>query len=143
MMRVALLLALLIPSTSLASTKVLLLEDVGSEKAHFSWNKASGGQVAFSATVDRPICLDEDCFDYHSTGALKGFKREARDVYYVGDGSRAPILCGQTHGLFTRPRFNSACRIGVEPELVCEAWYAGTDCIRAVTKYRVYLTIDE
>jgi len=143
MKSVVLLLALLVPSTSLASTKLLLLDDIGSADAEFSWNKAYGGRVAFSASLNHPPCWAEECYGFHSTSALNGFKRESRDVYYVGDGDVAPVLCGKTHGFFDRPRFYDTCRVSVEPERVCQAWYSAGDCVQSVTKYRVYLSIDE
>jgi hypothetical protein len=143
---VALLLAFLASSTASASTKLLLLEDIGTEEARFSWDGVYGGEVALSAIVDRPNCWDEavadQCYDFHSTGALKGFKRQSRDVYYVGNGDAAPVLCGKAPGFFERPRFYDTCRVSVEPERVCEAWYTADDCVRSVTRYRVYLSID-
>ena len=141
MRRLALWLALLIPSTSTASTRLLLLDDIGSEAADFSWNQVYGGGVEFSA--DHPVCWGEDCYGFHSTGTLEGFRLESRDVYYVGNGDQAPILCGRTRGFLDGPRFYDACRVSVEPELVCEAWYADRDCVHAVTRYRVYLSIEE
>jgi len=143
MRHVLLLLTLLVPSISAASTKLLLLDDIGSEEADFSWNKVYGGRVAFSATLNHPICWGEECYGFHSTSALEGFKRESRDVYYVGNGDETPILCGKTHGFFDRPRFYDACRVSIEPERVCQAWYSANDCVHSVTKYRVYLSIDE
>ena len=141
MKHLALLLALLVPTTSSASTKLLLLEDIGSEEADFSWNEVYGGGVGFSA--DHPICWGEECYGFHSTGTLAGFKLESRDVYYVGNGDETPILCGRTRGFFDHTRFYDACRVTIEPERVCQAWYAADDCVQSVTKYRVYLSIDE
>lgn len=142
MKRIAFLLSVLLASSAEASTRVLLLEDIGSPDADFSWSKVYDGQVEFYATVARPTCWNFDCFDVHSTGALAGFKRESRDIYYVGDGDRPPIPCGKTDGLFADARLNENCRVSVEPERVCEAWFSGNDCVESATRFRVYLDID-
>lgn len=145
MKRIVLSLALLVSSTSLASTRVLLLDDIGSGKASFSWTKAYGdGKVALSAVVDHEVCWDQYCYDTYDTGPLQGFERRAREVFYVGTGSgTAPVLCGETQGFLARSRFHDACRISIEPERVCLTWYVPDDCVNAVTKRRVYLTINE
>ncbi len=140
---VAMLLALMVPAASFAATKVLLFEDIGSESAYFAWNKASGNRAALSATVNHWPCSVEDCYDYRSTGALKGFERAGREVFYIGPAGETPILCGRTYGLFTRSQFLPTCRISVETAHVCESWYTADDCAHAVTRYRVYLVIDE
>ena len=88
---------------------------------------------------DRPDLSQVD----ERTGALPGFEAQSRDVYYVGQGDRAPILCGRTRGILDGPRFYDACRVSVEPERVCEVWYTADDCAQSVTRYRVYLSIDE
>jgi hypothetical protein len=143
-----LLLALVFPCASLASTKVLLLDDIGSGKASFSWTKADGdGKVALSAIVYPGVCWDDlgpPCFGVYDTGALQGFERKGRDVFYVGAGSgEASVLCGRTQGLLARSRLYDACRVSIEPARVCQAWYVPGDCVKAVTKHRVYLTINE
>jgi hypothetical protein len=134
---------LLVPATCLASTRILLFEDIGPGEAVFSWNKVSGGQVALSAVVYNEHCWDQYCWDYRSTRALAGFKRDGRNVYHVGSGGDASVPCGKTRGFFRGPRFDPACRISVEPERVCLAWYGDNDCVLAVTKFRAYLTIDD
>lgn len=140
---VALLLALLAPCVSAASTRVLLIDDIGSGKPYFSWQTLCDGLVAFSVAVVNRNCLDDNCSDFRSTRALEGFKREAREVYYVGDGGAAPIACGKTQGFFLDgSEFYDACRVSVEPEQVCDAWYGAGNCALARTQYRVYLTIE-
>jgi hypothetical protein len=142
MRRLAILLALLIPAPSLAATTLLLVfDDIGAPEADFSWNEVYGGGVELSA--NHPRCWGEDCYGFHSTGSLEGFRLVSRDVYYVGDGDRRPVLCGKTRGFLGAPRFYAACRVRVEPERVCEAWYGEDDCVDAGTRYRVYLHIEE
>jgi len=137
-----LLLAPLVPSSSAASGRVLAIDDIGSGEPHFSWQELWGGKVALSATVAYRTRLDDNSSEYHSSGALGGFRREARDVYYVGNGDGAPVLCGRTQGFFLPgPEFSAACRVSVEPEQLCVGWYGADDCIAAVTRYRVFLTI--
>ena len=60
----------------------------------------------------------------------------------MGNGDEAPVLCGRTRGFLDGARFYDACRVIVEPERVCQAWYGAGDCVQSVTKYRVYLSID-
>jgi len=139
----ALLLTLLLASSSEAATRLLLLEDIGSPDARFSWSGVDDGQVEFSATVYRRVCWNQECYDFHSTGALEGFKRDSRDVYYVGEGDQTPILCGRTDGFLSRARFYDTCRVSVEPERVCEVWYAVGDCVESRTRFRVYLDVDD
>jgi len=141
LMRVAvLLLSLLVPATALASTRLLLLEDIGSEQADFSWNPIYGGGVEFSAS--HPVCWGDDCYGFHRTGRLEGFELDSRDVYYVGGADRVPVLWRRTRGWFEGPRFTDACRIRVEPERVCQVWYSSDDCVQSVIKYRVYIDIE-
>ncbi len=141
---VSLLISLLLPSTAMASTEVLLFDDIGPAEATFAWDNLPDRKVAIAISVERGACMDGECYDDYSTGALAGFERSERNVYYVGDGSgKIRVLCGRTGGIFSLARFGDACRIRLEPEHECVAWFLADDCGRVVTRHRVYLTIDE
>src|SRR5262245_17299989 len=111
---IAVLSFLLLPTACLADVEILLFDDLGSQRANFTWNAVSGDQVALSAAVGRKSCLDEDCASFLSTGPLAGLRRSGHDVYYDRAAGGSPIPCGRTQGLFSWSRFLPGCRIRVE-----------------------------
>lgn len=141
---IGLLIALLLPASVSASTRLLLFDDIGFAEATFAWDKRSQDGVAVSAVVDLGVCMDEQCHGTYSTAALADFERSGRSVYYVGAGAGGTrVACGETGGFLSSSRFEESCRILVEPVIECVAWVAPDDCGRAVTRYRVYLVIDD
>ncbi len=142
MRHLAALLTLLLPLGALASNRVLLIDDIGSGSPHFSWQSRCDGRVALAVTVESRDCLDENCAVFLSTGPLADLEREAREVYYVRGGGEARIACGRTPGFFLDgSEFYDGCRVSVEPEPVCQTRHPSGECIDAVTRYRVYLTV--
>ena len=135
-----LLLGFMVPSVTLASTRILLLDDIGTGEATFAFVKHHQDGVDLTARVTQ-ACWDPDCkpYLYYSTGLLKEFSRKNRAVYYNGGG--VPVSCGDTHGVFQRSKVLPACHVSVTPELVCTAWYKDGDCAGTTTKHRVYMSI--
>ena len=142
MLMMLLMLGLVVPSMSLAATKILLLDDIGSGDATFAFEKDRQGGVTLTARVNNP-CWDPDCkqYLYYTTGLLKEFSSQDRAVYYNGGG--APVSCGVTQGILQGSQILPTCQVIVSPELVCSVWYNENDCARTATKYRVYMTIQQ
>lgn len=167
---IVLMLGFLVPSAAMASSKILLLDDIGASEATFAFVENGKGGVSLTAKV-RNKCWDQDCepYRYQSTGVLKNFSLKNDQVYYNGGGT--PVLCGETQGIFQSSKILPACQVTVSspkvqmytgdpgrtnvvkpvknksdapvlaPEVVCTVWYGENDCAETTTKYRVYMTI--
>ncbi len=142
MLTMLLMLSFVVPSGALASTKILLLDDIGAGEATFAFEKDNKGSLTLTARVVQP-CWDQDCepYLYHSRSLLKEFSRQDGEVFYKDGGFSIP--CGNTHGIFQRSRIVPTCQTFVSPELVCAVWYKENDCSGTTTKYRVYMNIQK
>ena len=140
MLMMLLMLSFVVPMGALASTKILLLDDIGAGETTFTFEKENKDGVGLMARVTQ-ACWDPDCkpYLYYSTGLLKEFSRQNGEVYYNGGG--AAVHCGETQGILQRSRILPACRLSVSPERVCTVWYTKNDCAQTITKHRGYLTI--